>query len=135
MKVTKPFCIDADLLENLKKVNASELVNRLLTEHIEGKDDKNLSKLKQKLNENLIKKRVLLKKTRDLRIKIREIEIKEQKILSLSKKFPEKILKEIENSRSLVALHIAHRSGELKNYNWMDVKKIFYELKGGTTTI
>ena len=40
VKVHKMFCIDAELVERLKGVNASELVNRLLENHVFGGSNK-----------------------------------------------------------------------------------------------
>jgi len=132
MKVTKPFCVDADLIDELTKVNASELVNSLLLEHFDDKNSMNLGKLKRKLSENLQKKRVLLKETRDLRVKITKIEEKEAKILKISKKYSDYVFKVIDGCDDVMKFFASFRSDDkLKKYQWRELKQLFKNLKGG----
>jgi hypothetical protein len=53
MRILRSYTIETELVEKLKteKINASELVNQLLTEYFNKKDNKNLSleELQQKL--------------------------------------------------------------------------------------
>lgn len=132
MKVTKPFCIDDDLVSELSKVNASELVNSLLREHIDDKNSMSLSKLNTKLSENLQKKSILLREIRDLRRKIAQIKEKEAKILKFSKQYPDYVFKIINGCESLPKFFSIYRGDDkLKQYPWMDMKKLFNEVKGG----
>jgi len=134
MKVTKPFCVDSDLLDELSKINASDLVNSLLRDHFDGKNSMNLGKLKQKLSKNLQKKKVLLKETRELRRKIAKIEEKEAKILKISKQYPPYVFKIIDGCKNLPALFATFRHDKtLKEFGWMELKKLFNNLKGGAS--
>jgi hypothetical protein len=135
MKVTKPFCVDDELIRELTKVNASELVNSLLKEHFDDKNSMSLKKLKHKLSENLQKKKVLLRDIRDLRGKIAEIEAKEAKILKISKKYPDYVFKTIEGCTNVMAFYSAFRNDDkLRKYGWLELKKLFNHLKGGAAT-
>ena len=132
MKITKPFCIDDSLIKDLKKHNASELVNKLLIEYFEGFDSKNIAKLKQILIKKSREKAVLLKQIRELKRKIKENTEKEAKILRLSRKYPDRFFKILQGVNTIPHLLIVYRSDmTLKKYGWMEVKKIFLELKGG----
>jgi len=133
MKVTKPICIDDDLIKELKNINASSLVNSLIREYFEGIDTKNLSKLKQMYSEKQAKKRVLLKEMRDLSKKIKEISEKERKLLKVTRGLTEKEYEILKNCQSRVSLSLAYRQPPLKNRSWVDVKQIWQELKGGVS--
>lgn len=130
MKITKPFCIDDELIHQLKKLNASDLVNSLLREYFDGKNSENLAKLKQKLSENLEKKKVLLRETREIRRKIVLIQRKENLILNLQKKIPAKLIDSMKNYDEWTRFYLCFKS-EVQKAGYMDTKKIFYELKGG----
>lgn len=131
MKVTKPFCIDAELIEELKKTNASLLVNSLLKEHFDAETKPNLIKLKQIFSEKTQKKKILLKELRDLRLKIDKMEQEERKILKITKQFSDKELDLLKNCESRIRLSLLHRQTILKNRRWIDVKQVWQELKGG----
>ena len=81
MKQNKIFCIDEELIKKLNGLNASELVNRLLINHFQGDKSENLAYLKQKFNENRLILREIKRKDKDLRQKIKRIELKEIKII------------------------------------------------------
>ncbi len=132
MKITKPFCIDDKLIPQLKNINASELVNLLLTEHLEGINSENLSKLKQKLSEKLQKKAILLKEIRLIKKKVAEISAKEARILKISKTYPDYIFKCIDGSNSVLNFYSMYRRDpSLKRFSWIELKKVFNEVKGG----
>jgi len=137
MKVTKPFCVDDDLIKDLQKVNASELVNELLREHFDGIDSMNLVKLKQLLSKKTMEKSSLLKEIRDFKRKIRQIEQKERKILLVMKKFDSEIVDIISNIGSQAALFAWYRSKsnplseKLRQLPYTTIKSIYIEVKGG----
>jgi len=136
MKVTKPFCIDAELLGDLKNINASELVNSLLTEHLDGKNSLNLGKMKALLSKNLEKKKKLLHDIRDLRARIAIIEQKEAKILKISKQYPDYIFKLIDGCSSVMVFYANYRNDiKLKAYSWIELKKLYNNLKGGENNV
>ena len=85
MKQHKMFMIDEEIIKKLEGINASYLVNKLLTEHFNGEMTENLAILKQKYAEN----RSILKqskaKDKELRTKIDKIETKEKRILNLTR--------------------------------------------------
>ena len=133
MKVTKPFCIDDNLIRELTKVNASELVNSLLKDHFDGKNEENLLKLKKKFTEIKQKKKEILTEYRNLRGKIAKIEQKEAKILKICGKIPTNILKAMEGFEDWIKFVMAFRT-ELNKLaiSRAELKNIFYEMKGGT---
>ena len=135
MKVTKPFCIDDDLIVDLKKTNASELVNSLIREHFEGVSGMTLSKLKRLQTEKQKKKASLLKELRQIGSRIKEIEQKEAKVLQLTKSYPDYIFKVMNGCDNVMKLYSAFRNDDrLKKYKWMELKKIYNHLKGGTNS-
>ena len=132
MKITKPFCIDDDLINQLAKTNASELVNRLLHEHFDGVNNKNLGVLKQKLSKNVAEKRKIGKEIKEIRLNISEIERKERIALNLAKKIPSNLFKAMNDYSDFFKYWVAFRE-ELRKLTLSrdEIKNIFYELKGG----
>lgn len=132
MKITKPFCIDDDLISGLNKVNASRLVNSLLREHFDTENSQNLTKLKQRLREKAQKKSILLAEIRLLKRNINEITQKEAKILAFSKKYPDYIFKIINGCDDVMKFYSIYRNDvKLKRFGWMELKRVFNHVKGG----
>ena len=97
-KINKIFSINPDLLLELGKINASELVNRLLTEHFAGTLPDNPEILLQKIAENRVKKQFYLDKIRDINKKLTQIntnkEVKKMELMTFDEKEARK--KEVE---------------------------------------
>jgi vacuolar-type H+-ATPase subunit I/STV1 len=143
MKVTKPFCIDAEFLPNLKKINASDLINSLLIEYFSGNDEKDLSKLMQKLDKN----KAILKKTRkeikDIELKINKIKQKERLAIAATRKYSLDVVNYVGSFAGESGLFMAHRAHNsdscrtseenlhLKGFTWQEIKKLYNEMKGG----
>ena len=132
MKVTKPFCIDDEIIPQLKKLNASELVNSLLKDHFDVENVQNLSKLREKLKEKLQKKAILLKDIRFIKRKVAEISAKEARILKISKQYPDYVFKVIDGCDNIMKFYSIFRNDTaLKRFSWIELKKTFNEVKGG----
>jgi len=132
MKITKPFCIDEELIPKLKNINASDLVTELLKEHFDGENVQNLGKLRENLKKKLQKKAILLKEVRLLKKKIAEITAKEARILKISRKYPDYVFKCIDGCRDVMAFYSMFRTDTtLKRFKWIELKKTFNEVKGG----
>jgi len=131
MKVMKSICLDEDLINSLSKVNASELINRLLSEHFQGTDNKNIVKLKQKLAKNVDKMKKIRKEIKETREIIEEIERKERLTLAIAKKIPTNLLKSMDDYTTWIAFATSFRSELSKLGLYADAKQVFYELKGG----
>ena len=133
MKVTKPFCIDDEIIPQLKKLNASELVNSLLKDHFDVENVQNLSKLREKLKEKLQKKAILLKDIRFIKRKVAEISAKEARILKISKNYPDYVFKCIDGCDNVMKFYSIFRGDTtLKRFSWIELKKTFNEVKGGS---
>jgi len=85
MKQHKMFMIDEEICKKLEGINASYLVNKLLTEHFAGETSENLAILKKKFEENRAILKESKRKDKELCLKIGKIEQKEKRILSLTK--------------------------------------------------
>lgn len=132
MKITKPFCIDDEIIPQLKNMNASELVNSLLKDHFDAENVVNLSKLRTKLKEKLRKKAILLKEIRLIKRKVAEISAKEARILKISKNYPDYVFKCIDGCDNVMKFYAIYRGDvTLKRFGWISMKQAFNEVKGG----
>ena len=128
MKINKMLCIDEDLIKKLEGINASELVNRLLKEHFSEELEQNLTILKKKYDENKQILRESKRKDKQLRAFIDKIELKEKKIISLSKGLNEKqirILRGMPENLSVIAWKYYKK--DFPDYTFAQIN----QLKGG----
>ena len=70
--------VDADLGEQLSKVNASELVNNLLRQHFFIDTCENIAVFRSEMAKNSEKKAILLKKNRFFKERIADIQAKKE---------------------------------------------------------
>lgn len=133
MKINVTISLDEGVVYKLKaQNNYSNLVNDQLKAYFEGVEEFNLSKLKEKQ----AKIKGILKQSRAeakvLGDKIKKIEEKESKILSLGRKYPDIVFKYIDSATDVMKFYAFFRSDpKLKRYTWMELKKLFNQMKGG----
>lgn len=133
MKINITISMDEDVVHYLKgQTNYSKLANDVLKEYIEGISDNDLPKLKEKLAKINQKQAKNRRRKKEITQKIKKIKEKESKILNLSKKYPDIVFKSIESCKTTMELYNLFRSGDdLKKFRWVDLKKLFIEMKGG----
>ena len=133
MKINVTISLDEGVVYKLKaQNNYSNLVNDQLKAYFEGVEEFNLGKLKEKQakTKQIIKKSIAEAKVLDLKIK--KIEEKESKILSLGRKYPDIVFKYIDSSTDVMKFYAFFRSDhKLKRYTWMELKKLYNQMKGG----
>lgn len=133
MKINLTISLDESVVYKLKaQNNYSNVVNDQLLRYFGGFDEMNLAKLKEKQ----AKIKGFLKKSRAeakvLKLKIQKIEEKESKILSLGRKYPDIVFKYIDSSTDVMKFYAFFRSDpKLKRYTWMELKKLYLQMKGG----
>lgn len=133
MKINLTISLDEGIVYKLKaQNNYSNVVNDQLLRYFGGVEEFNLTKLKQKQAEI----NGILKKSRAeakvLGLKIKKIEEKESKFLSLGRKYPDIVFKYIESCDNVMKFYSFFRSDpNLKQYTWIELKKLFNEMKGG----
>lgn len=93
MKSQKILSLDIEIIEQLKSIpNASKLINEMLIDYFFSGSDLKKDELKSKiqLEENYINEK--LQKIENLKIKLKEIEIKDNKIKEVFNEIPDSIL-------------------------------------------
>lgn len=135
MKINITLSLDEGVVHYLKgQEGYSTLANRVLKDYIEGISDNDLPKLKQKLAEINQKQAKNRRQKKEITQKIKKIKEKESKILNLGRKYPDIVFKSIESCKTTMELYNLFRSGDdLKKFKWVDLKKLFIEMKGGGT--
>lgn len=132
MKVNITLSLDEEVVHYLRgQKDYSPLANKVLKEYIEGAETENLLKLKQKLveiNQKQAKDRRLKK---EIVTKIKKITEKERKILKITRGLNEREMELLKNCDSRIKLSLIYKQTSLKNHKFIDVKKIWTELKGG----
>lgn len=136
MKINITISLDEGIVYKLKSQNNySNLVNEQLSAYFEGVEEFNLQKLKEK---QAIIKGIIKTNRAEVKVlstKIKKIEEKESKILSLGRKYPDYVFKNIESCNSVTMFFGFFRSdAKLKKYTWRELKKLYNEMKGGGST-
>ena len=133
MKINITLSLDEDVVHYLKgQENYSKLANDVIKDYIEGISDNDILKLKQKLSEINKNQAKIRRNKKEITQKIKKIKEKEAKILNFGRKYPDVVFKSIESSKTTMELYNLYRSGnDLKKFKWVDLKKLFIEMKGG----
>lgn len=134
MKINITISLDEQIVYALKKQNNySNLANKVLKDYFEAVEVMDLPKLMEKQ----AKIKGILKKSRAeekiLKLRIKKIKEKESKVLKICRGMKKEDFEMLQNCKTTFALASLHR-GALKKYKWVDIKKIFTELKGGIPT-
>ena len=132
MKVNVMVCIDDDLVEETKKEGRSKLINGLLRDYFNKNKNENIAILNEKLNEESEKKKLSLRKIRDFKQKIAKIKARENRVLRIYNKIPQKILTDLKSfpNMSLMGLRSRFDGVYKKQYStlsWIELKKVFDE--------
>lgn len=133
-KVNRLFCIDYEYNEELKKINASELINELLTEHFSTKNKQNTAKIREILSKKGQEMKILKREIKHLKEDLRGLEDKEKKIIAFARGYPQKVVEFVMNRKSVTELFSLARNGimiEKKNYPYSELRKLYNQLKGG----
>jgi hypothetical protein len=138
MKINITLSMDEDVVHYLKgQENYSKLANDIIKEYIEGISDNDLPKLKQKLEEIKQKQAKNRRKKKEITQKIKKIKEKESKILKIYQTVPQKIIRDIQSFPNINIVTLRSRFDSIykkeSNVKWMDIKKVFEEVKGGGT--
>lgn len=130
------ICIDDDLVEETKKEGRSKLINGLLRDYFNKNKNENIAILNEKLSVESEKKKVSLRKIRDFKQKIAKIKARENRVLRLYNKIPQKILNDLKqfSNMSLMGLRSRFDGVYKKQYpelSWVELKKVFDEFNNG----
>lgn len=134
-RFTKHFTVDEDLFGELDKINASGLVNELLRDYFNKNQNETIIILNKKLAEEIEKKKVSLRKIREIKQKIAKIRAKESKVLRVCNKIPQEILTDFKSYPNLSPAMWMMRFKDIykkkyRNLQWMDVKTALKEFQG-----
>jgi hypothetical protein len=133
MKINITISLDKELVERLKEENNySDLINREVKAYYDGVEAYNIKKLKKKRVET---KQILKEKRKELKEinkKIEKVETKEARILKITKKYPSYVFKIMEGCDTQAKFWTIFRDDKiLRRYKWLELKKLFNNLKGG----
>ncbi|MCK4997140.1 hypothetical protein KAS08_02455 [Candidatus Pacearchaeota archaeon] len=134
-KRSRPFTLDEELFEELGKINASGLINELLKDYFNKNQNETIVILNEKLAEETEKKKVSLRKIREIKQKIAKIRAKESKVLRVCNKIPQEILTDFKSYPNLSPAMWMMRFKDIykkkyRNLQWMDVKTALKEFQG-----
>jgi len=126
MKQNKVLCIDEEIIKKLDGINASSLVNKLLIDHFNGFTEENLSILRKKYAENKQILKESKQKDKEFKRIILNLEEKEKKVLTLSKKLTHQQYNQLKNTPITASNWEFHRK-DFPNFTFSEIIK----LKGG----
>lgn len=102
MKINKMFCIDDEFSRKLEGINASDLINKLLHQHFNANEIKDLVFLNKKLMENKQILKQTKQKIKEISTQIEKIEMKEKSFLmSIDKLFSKEQVQWLKKQNSL----------------------------------
>lgn len=131
MKINLTISLDEGIVYKLKQENNySNVVNEQLRRHYEEKNSQSLENLSKKQAKFDKEYKILKRNRAEVNKKIKILKEKENKILKFAKQYPDYVFKIIKGCDNYLNFYGIYKTDDkLRKYPWMELKKLFKEVK------